>query len=192
MQTIWLSPTDFVSGDPTLHISYPSVSSPNTTITCTTCTTPGDFKWVSMGLRLPEENVKIEEIIVCYQISNPQSFISQIRITEMREPDKAFVIHDESANLQSITPVCYPSNVGGKAPTQGTAVTLALRLNFQNTNDKIMLGAVGVELTPQTIDSVINVKDFGAWGDSVYLTQVRINKVSISNTAILCLSDKSV
>src|SRR6266498_2412176 len=66
MQTIWLSPTDFVTGDPSLRISYPFVSHPSTIITCTA---PGDFKWVSMGLRLPP-NVAIQEVIVCYQVTN--------------------------------------------------------------------------------------------------------------------------
>jgi hypothetical protein len=50
--TIWLSPTDFVTGDSTLQISYPYVSHSNTVVTCTT---PGDLKWISMDLRLPEK-----------------------------------------------------------------------------------------------------------------------------------------
>ena len=45
--TIWLSPTDFVTGDTTLQISHPSVSHPNTTVTCSSS---GDMKWISMGL----------------------------------------------------------------------------------------------------------------------------------------------
>jgi len=52
VQTMWLSPTNFVTGDPTLRVSYPFVSHPSTNVSCTT---PEDFKWVSMGLRLPAD-----------------------------------------------------------------------------------------------------------------------------------------
>src|SRR6476659_9996142 len=100
--TIWLSPTDFVTGDSTLQISYPSVTHPNTTVTCNSL---GDLKWISMSLRLPE-NVSIEEVTVCYQLSSTNSFISQIRLTEMKTPDQAIVIHDDATDLQSITPIC--------------------------------------------------------------------------------------
>lgn len=56
MQTVWLSPTDYVTGDSSLRISYPSVSHPSTIVTSKTT---GDFKWISMGLNLPE-NITIE------------------------------------------------------------------------------------------------------------------------------------
>ena len=73
---IWASPTEFVTGESTLQISYPYVSHSDTIVTCTS---PGDLKWISMGLRLPEKTT-IEEIIVCYQVSNCKSFIAQIRL----------------------------------------------------------------------------------------------------------------
>jgi polygalacturonase len=74
------------------------------------------------------------------------------------------VIHDDPTDLQSLNPVCYTSHVGGKLPTPGTALSLSLRLNFQNTTDQIMLGAVGVVIEP-VADCTLNVRDFGAKGD---------------------------
>lgn len=141
MRTIWLSPTDFVTGDPALQISYPFVQHPSTIVTCPGCTTPGDLKWIWISLRLPA-NVSIEEVIICYQLSNQNSFISQVRLVEMRTPDQALVQHDDPTDLRSTSPKCYSSKVSGFVPT--AAVTLALRLNFQDTQDRIMLGAVGV------------------------------------------------
>jgi hypothetical protein len=138
METIWLSTTGFVTGDPTLKISYPFVSHPGVVVTCTA---PGDLKWVSMGLLVPP-NAKIENVIIAYEVSSPQSFISQIRLAEMTTPDHASVLHDDPTPLQSTSPTSYTSHVGGLA-TEG-AVTLGLRLNFQNTSDEIRLGAVGV------------------------------------------------
>jgi len=41
MQTIWLSPVGYVTGDPTLRISYPYTSHPGTDVTCVS---PGDLK----------------------------------------------------------------------------------------------------------------------------------------------------
>jgi hypothetical protein len=138
MQTIWLSPTNYVTGDPTLRVSYPFVSHPSTIVTCTT---PGDYKWVSMGLRLPP-NGQLEEVIICYEVSNVRSFISQTRLAEMTTPDHATVVHDDPTHLTSTTPASYNSAVSGLIPTG--AVTLELRLNFQNASDEIILGAVGL------------------------------------------------
>ena len=41
-------------------------------------------------------------------------------------------------------------------PTLGTAVMLSLRLNFQNTNDQIMLGAVGVTIAQRASVDVLS------------------------------------
>jgi parallel beta-helix repeat protein len=144
MQTIWLGPTNFVTGDPTLRVSYPFVSHPSTIIGCTA---PGDFKWVSMGLRLPPD-VLIEELVISYQVSNARSFISQIRLAEMTTPDHATVIHDDPTHLTSTTPVTYNSAVSGRLPAG--ALTLELRLNFQNASDEILLGAVGIKVRTAT------------------------------------------
>jgi hypothetical protein len=78
MATIWLSPTGYVTGDPTLRIGYPFESNPDTVVSCTA---PGDLKWISMGMPLPPD-VEIKEAIVCYSVSNPQSYISQVQLVE--------------------------------------------------------------------------------------------------------------
>src|SRR5229473_8259455 len=118
MQTHWLSPTGYVTGDPTLQISYASVSHPGTIVTCTS---PGDLKWVSIGLPLPQ-NITIDQVTVCYELSNAQSFISQVRLVEMTTPNLAVVRHDDATDLKSMSPTCYSSQVAGFAPAG--AVTL--------------------------------------------------------------------
>ena len=161
MQTIWLSPTNYVTGDPTLRVSYPFVSHPST---IAACTAPGDYKWVSMDLRLPP-NVQIEEVIVCYEVSNARSFISQTRLAEMTTPDHATVVHDDPTHLTSTTPASYNSAVSGLIPTG--AVTLELRLNFQNASDEILLGAVGAKIRPPTEHCVNSLADLKALGADV-------------------------
>jgi hypothetical protein len=147
VQTIWLSPTAYVTGDPSLRISYPFVSHPSTVVTCIS---PGDLKWVSMGLPLPP-NVQIKEVIICHQLSNSQSFISQVRLAEMTTPNQAVVRHDDPTDLKSTSPTSYSSKVANFTPS--AAVTLELRLNFHNTTDRIMLGAVGVTIDERDTDS---------------------------------------
>jgi hypothetical protein len=162
--TIWLSSTDFVTGDPTLQIRYPSVNHPSTDITSTEV---GDLKWILIGLRLPQD-VRIEELTICYQVSNPQSFISQIRLTEMKTPNQAIVRYDEVTMLSKTDPPeCHISHAGDVIPTIGTSVTLALRINFNNIEDKIMLGTVGVKIYSIAKGCYINVRDYGAIGDGV-------------------------
>src|SRR6516225_3268174 len=72
METNWLSPNNYTSGDPSLDLSYPYVNHPSTTITSKTV---GDSKWVSLSLNLPEA-VTIQQVVVCYQLSNARSFIA--------------------------------------------------------------------------------------------------------------------
>jgi len=135
------------------------VSHPGTVVTCTA---PGDLKWVSMGLRLPPD-AKIEDVIIGYEVSSPRSFIAQIRLAEMKTPDHATVLHDDSTPLQSTSPASHKSHVGGLV-AKG-AVTLELRLNFQNTSDEIRLGAVGVAFQRPAEHGVFDVRDYGAKGD---------------------------
>jgi len=77
MPTLWFDSTDFVTGDPTLQITYPSVTQATTIVTATAV---GDLKWISLGAVLPFP-AQIETVVVCYQIlraaSPPTSVIRQ-------------------------------------------------------------------------------------------------------------------
>jgi len=139
-ETIWFSPTAYVSGDPSLQLSYPYVLHPATEVKCSS---PGDLKWIYMDLPLPL-GAKIEAVNLCYQVSNPRSFISQIRLTEMSTPDTAYVRHDDPTDLTSTRPACYMSKVGGGGFVPKSAVMLQLRLNFQDPTDKITLGGLSI------------------------------------------------
>jgi hypothetical protein len=139
--TIWFSPTAYVTGDPSLQISYPYVAHPATEVKCSS---PGDLKWIYMDLPLPL-GAKIEAVNLCYQVSNPRSFISQIRLTEMSTPNTAYVRHDDPTDLTSTRPACYVSKVASFVPK--SAVMLQLRLNFQDSADKITLGGLSITFT---------------------------------------------
>ena len=138
--THWKSADCYVNGDPTLKLQYANVSFAHTKITCTS---PGDLKWIDMGIEVPAGTI-IKGIIICYQLSNSRSFISQVRLTEQTTPNVRLVHHDDPTDLLSTAPVCFTSVVHYGAPFNG-AINLSLRLNFTNAGDSIMLGAVGVQ-----------------------------------------------
>jgi hypothetical protein len=138
--THWKSANLYVNGDATLKLQYANVSFPYTKISCTS---PGDLKWINMGLEIPPGAI-IKGIIICYQLSNKKSFISQVRLTEQTTPNVQLVRHDDPTDLLSTSPVCVTSLVRYGAAFNG-AINLELRLKFASTGDYIMLGSVGVE-----------------------------------------------
>ena len=140
-ETVWLSPTEYVSGESALTLEYPSVAHPSTVAVPNK---KGDLLWVYLGLDVPP-GATIDEVVVCYQLTDPQCYISQIRLLEMDTPDTATVIHDDPTDLLSTAPVCHASPVGVK-PSEGKAVTLALRLTADVKAD-VLLGAVGLTYT---------------------------------------------
>jgi hypothetical protein len=105
----------------------------------------GDLQWIDLPLSIPS-NVSIQKVIVCYQLSNARSFISQVRLSEEREPPGAVVRHDDGTDLKSTTAVCYESHVKSLKPKG--AITLSLRLNFMDSADHIDIGAIGLLLRP--------------------------------------------
>lgn len=141
--TLWFSPTDVVTGENALTVSHPSVKHPAVEITAKL---PGDLNWIYLALEVAPYH-EINAIRVCYQLSNTGTFISQVRLVEMQTPDVAIVRHDDIHVKDQLTidPTCYRSEFG-KAYRSDGAINLALRLNFGNVADKIILGAIGVEV----------------------------------------------
>lgn len=175
-KTLWISPTDWVTGDATLRINYPSVAHPATEITTTA---RGDLKWVFLALRLPP-CTEIKAVRVCYHVSNSRSFISQVRLTEMKTPDQALVRHDDSTDLTNVNPTCYVSEVPNLR-AEG-AIALALRLNFANRSDKIILGAVGVDL--RSYDSLDPICDIRFSLQSRYATAIDLSAFGVTNNTV--------
>jgi hypothetical protein len=140
LTTHWRSANFYVNGDPTLKLQHSNSSFPHTKISCTD---NGDHKWIGMGLDLPP-GAKIISIIICYVLSSSKSYIAQVTLSEQTKPDSHSIKHDDATALVSTTPVCATSLLHPASVFNG-AVNLNLRLNFNSTNDYIMLGAVGIE-----------------------------------------------
>ncbi|MAS37014.1 MAG: hypothetical protein CL610_23645 [Anaerolineaceae bacterium] len=108
-----------------------------------TTTLAGDLQWLSLPLVVPDDR-NIKSVIVCYQLSNADSYISQVRLSEETVPPSATVIHDDGADLTSTDGECAESDVTDFQPDGG--MTLSLRLNFADTTSAIDIGAIGLVL----------------------------------------------
>ncbi|HEX3525650.1 MAG TPA: hypothetical protein VH988_01160 [Thermoanaerobaculia bacterium] len=159
MPTLWFDSTDFVTGDPTLRISYPSVTQATTIVTATAV---GDLKWISLGAVLPFP-ARIDTVVVCYQILSaatpPTSVIRQTRLSTTTSPDKSIVLSDDGTVLDSKAPVCYRGKAGTKVPAG--ALEIELRLHFQDIKDQIVLGGIALQVT----ELCANHRGLGEFGD---------------------------
>lgn len=140
---IWFSPLTFSTGNPNIMILP---GNPSTSIVVIT-KTAGDQQWIDLGLNIPS-NQKIDSVLVYYQISDSLSYITRVRLTRMTTPDAAYIIHDDGTDLTSTVPTYYSSYVGGQSVNG--AITLSLRLNYSDTHDFIIIGAIAIVVSAAT------------------------------------------
>lgn len=153
---MWINHLDFVPGDPSVTTSFNAVNSGvggglsgliiNSTTTGETAGGGGN-KVVEQGLQVPPGYL-VTGVRVCYELTNPGSFISQIRIAQVQDPPAmALVQLDDGTDLVSQGPVCVDSAMPLNPidPALG-ALRLNLRVNFGNTLDTIVVRAVGLHL----------------------------------------------
>jgi hypothetical protein len=142
--TLWINPLNMIgvplgSSDSALVITRGGFGN---TLQVTS-TRAGDLQWLSQPLHL-QDRFQIRGVIVCYDLSNARSFISQIRLAEESIPPTATVIRDDGTDLLSTDPECVTSSVASHIPNG--AITLSLRLNYGSAGDRIDIGALGVVL----------------------------------------------
>ncbi len=151
---MWINHLDLVAGDPSVITSFNAVSSgvggglsgliimSNTT---GDTATGGGNKVVEKGLEVAP-GFLITGVRVCYELSNPRSFIDQIRLAQVQDPPStALVLLDDATHQVNPGPVCVDSAPTTINPETG-AVRLDLRVNFGDTSDKIVVRAVGLHL----------------------------------------------
>jgi hypothetical protein len=152
--TMWIDHLVFLPGDPSVQTSFNAVNSgvgsglSGLVITSSTIGNEaqgGGNKVVETALEVPP-GFDIVSVRVCYENSNPRSFITQTRLAQVQNPPTtATVLLDDPAHLNAAGPVCVNSKPTAVEPAKGS-VLLSLRLNFADTNDKIVLRAVGLNL----------------------------------------------
>lgn len=102
--------------------------------------TDNDLQWVEIGLTVPAATIKGVKIYYQVKTSSPGStYISQVRLTQMTNPDQALVIHDDPNDLTSTSPTSYTSITNRRV--EGT-ISLALRIVIGKPGDSILLGGI--------------------------------------------------
>ena len=154
IETMWIDHLVFLPGDPSVQTSFNAVNSgvggglSGLIITSSTLgdqAQDGGNKVVETALEVPP-GFDIVSVRICYENSNPRSFISQTRLAQVQDPpSKALVLLDDPTHLNAAGPVCVNSQPTLVDPAIGS-VLLSLRLNFGDTSDKIVLRAVGLNL----------------------------------------------
>ncbi len=154
-QIMWVNHLSLLPGDSTVvNTSFNSTSSgvgSGLTGLVTQSSTVGEIdsfggnKVVHMALDLPKQT-KIKGVRVCYELSNPRSFISQIRLAQVQDPPSSAVVFlDDGTDLTDPGPVCVNSEIVKPAiKSKFGSVLLSLRLNFGDIADKIVIRAVGL------------------------------------------------
>jgi hypothetical protein len=155
ISTMWIDHLVFLSGDPSVKTSFNAVNSgvggglSGLIITSSSLgdqAQGGGNKVVETALEVPP-GFDIVSVRVCYENSNTRSFISQTRLAQVQNPPStATVLLDDPTHLNAAGPVCVNSQATLVKPGKGS-VLLSLRLSFADTSDKIVLRAVGLNLT---------------------------------------------
>jgi hypothetical protein len=152
--TMWIDHLVFLPGDPSVQTSFNAINSgvgsglSGLIITSSTLGNQGQGggnKVVETALEVPP-GFDIASVRICYENSNPRSFITQTRLAQVQNPPStADVLLDDPTHLNAAGPVCVDSQATSVKPAKGS-VLLDLRLNFGDTSDKIVLRAVGLNL----------------------------------------------
>jgi len=152
--TMWINHLDLLPGDPSVVTSFNAVNSGvgsglsgliiMSTTTGNTGTGAG-IKVVEKGLQVPP-GFLITGVRVCYELSNPRSFIDLIRLAQLQDPPGTAVVRlDDATQHVNPGPVCVDSAPTTVDPDLG-AVRLDLRVNFGDTSDRIVVRALALHL----------------------------------------------
>ncbi len=134
----------FVTGDPTIKLSYPFTFHPGMQVTVTE---PGDSKWIYMMLPLNQGSL-ITDIKIAHHRTGLNSHISLIRLIEQQEPISATVVHNDK--FDNNVPSTCVINSGCKVIVS-KSILLKVCLDFFSKEDMIEIGSVEIRYIPSFI-----------------------------------------
>ena len=151
---MWINHLDFLPGDGTVSVaSFPGPTAVVHGLSGLVIRSAflgdtgegGVNKEVLKGLQVPP-GFLITGVRVCYELSDPRTFITQIRLAQVQDPpSSALVLLDDPTDLTNPGPVCVDSAATSVDPSLGQ-VRLSLRVNFGAATDEIVLRAVALHL----------------------------------------------
>lgn len=141
-QSLMLHSLGFVTGDPSIRISYPYVFHPGLQVTVRE---PGDAKWIYMMLPVTRGSL-ITDINIAHHRTGLQSHIALIRLVEQREAVSATVVHD--ATIEKTVPAACIIGSSCQVVVD-RSILLKVCMDFASTDDMIELGSVEVRYIPE-------------------------------------------
>jgi hypothetical protein len=105
----------------------------------------GGNKVVHMALDLPKNTI-ITGVRVCYELTDPDTHISQIRLAQVQDPPATALVRlDDGTDLVDPGPVCIDS-AGTFVKAADGSVLLSLRVDFADIADAIVVRALGLHV----------------------------------------------
>jgi hypothetical protein len=158
-RVLWLDHFGLLPGDSDLTTSHRSTTSCPGFTSCLTglvveSSTTGDHfaaggnKVVHMAAGVPP-GFDVTGVRVCYELSNPASFITQVRLAQVQDPpDSAAVLLDDGTDLTDVGPACVDSEppFAGSIDPEAGSLLVSLRLNYGSTTDRIVVRGLGLLL----------------------------------------------
>ena len=151
---MWINHLDMLAGDPSVEVSFNAVSSGVggglsgliVESTAVGDTAPGGGnKVVEKGTLVPPGWL-VTGVTTCYELADPRSFITQVRLAQVQDPPSSAVVQlDDGADLVDPGPICVRSAATSIDPEAGELL-LSLRLDFGDTSDRIVVRALGLNL----------------------------------------------
>ncbi len=106
----------------------------------------GGNKVVWRALDIPPDFQRVTGVRLCYELSNPRTYISQIRLAQVQDPPStALVLLDDGTDLKTKGPICVDSAKSDIDPSNG-ALLLSLRIFTGDVSDKIVIRALGLHV----------------------------------------------
>lgn len=148
-ESLMLHGVGFVTGDPTIRISYPYQFHPGIRVSVTE---PGEAKWIYMMLPIPQGSL-ITDIMIAHHRTGISGHVSIVRLIEQREPISATVVHDEK--IDKSIPSTYIISSACRVPVR-KSILLKVCMEFPSADDIIEFGSVEIRYIP-AFESVANI-----------------------------------
>ncbi|NLJ00387.1 MAG: hypothetical protein GX371_04450 [Bacteroidales bacterium] len=141
VRSLMLHSLGFITGDPSIKVSYPYLFHPGLQVTVNE---PGDAKWIYLMLPITRGSL-ITDIKIAHHRTGIQSRVTLVRLVEQREPVSATVIHDEAID-KAIPSTCVINSTCRVVVNNSTLLKVCM--NFANTDDMIEFGSVEICYIP--------------------------------------------
>jgi hypothetical protein len=142
--SVWHSPLTAVTADADIILDN---GSPSQALRISATSTGTHSVYFPLTL---SSDVTIDAVKVCYQCQSSFSYIDEIRLVEIMAPTAIVTRLLDSTNQDNDGPFCYTTTTATTPAvySPGGSLAIELVLNITDTDHRIDIGAIGVDVTP--------------------------------------------